>query len=328
VTGRDRAGVRTPLRVGGQAVIEGVMMRAGDHACVAVRRCDGSIEARPMAIPGWARSTDRIPLVRGLAALAESLSVGVAALRWSEERSLPPRADGKQPAPVWLLVAIALVAVVTMIVIIPATVAGLVPHSSPWFAVIETVTRLAVAGAYVAAVGRRPEVRRVFEYHGAEHLVVAAHEAGRPLTPDGVRPGSIHHPRCGTSFLLVIAAVAAAVHPVLPTEPWGDRMLSRIIVVPAVAAIAYEVLTLLGRLAAARPGGPVERLLLWPQRLTTRQPDDAQIEVAVAALEGALADPPLAAPASRRRRNAPFAPALAGANVELQGDGVRRSGSG
>ena len=267
-------------------------MRAGDHACVAVRRADGVIESRSIDIPGWATETERIPFLRGLGALCEALSVGVRALRWSEERSAPPRTDGRRPAPAWVMLTIALVVVVTMIVVIPASIAGLVPESSVWFAVVETTTRLAVAGAYITFAGRRPEVRRVFAYHGAEHLVVSAHEAGRPLTAASVRTGTVLHPRCGTSFILVIAAVAAVVHPLLPVDPWSDRLLSRVVVVPLVAMVAYEVLTGLGALAARRPGGRIERLLVWPQRFTTRWPDDDQIEVAVVALEGALAGVP------------------------------------
>ena len=267
------------------------MMRAGDRACVAVRRPDGTIETRPVPIPGWASDTARIPLVRGLAALAEAMTVGVGALRWSEERALPPRTDGRKPAPVWVLLLIALSAVIAMVVVIPSALAGLVPGQ--WFAAVETVSRVAVVGAYVTLAARRREVRRVFEYHGAEHLVVAAHEAGRELDPASVRRGSIRHPRCGTSFILVIAAVAAAIHPLLPVDPWGDRLLSRLVVVPLVAMVAYEVLTGLGALAARRPGGVVERALVWPQRFTTRWPDDDQLEVAAVALRGAL-DPALA----------------------------------
>lgn len=263
-------------------------MRAGDRACVAVRRPDGMIESRSLAVPGWARGSERVPFVRGFAALCEALSVGVRALQWSEVTSSPPRDDGKRPAPTWLMLSIALAVVIGMIVVVPATLAGLVPESSGAFVLVETVSRLVIAGAYVGFAGRRTDVRRVFGYHGAEHLLVAAHEAGRPLTTEGARAGSIRHPRCGTSFILVIAAVAALVHPLLPVEPWGDRLLSRIVVVPLVAMIAYEVLTVLGTVAARRPGGRVERMLLWPQRFTTRWPDEGQIEVAAVALQGAL----------------------------------------
>ncbi|MFP5322442.1 MAG: DUF1385 domain-containing protein [Acidimicrobiia bacterium] len=278
----------TPVRVGGQAVLEGVLMRAGDQACVAVRRPDGGIETREVRVPGWASRYEGRPFARGLAALGESVLVGVEALRWSEGVSGHRPAD-KRPAPLWLLLAIAVVSVLALVVVVPATVAGWLAGGTPWFGAVEAVARLAVLAGYVAAVSRRREVRRVFQYHGAEHLVVAAHEDGRPLVPEALRGGSLLHPRCGTSFLLVVAAVAAIAHPLLPADPVALRFVARILVVPLVAAVAYEALVALGKLAALRPGGRVERLLLWPQRFTTRRPDDDQVEVAIVALQGALA---------------------------------------
>lgn len=281
-------GAGADLHVGGQAVVEGVMMRAGDGACVAVRRPDGLIETRAIPSPGWAAATSSVPLVRGLAALGESLKIGVGALRWSEARSAPAVASGRAPAPAWLLMTVAVGAALAMVVVIPALVAGVFPAGSHRFEIAETSVRLLVAGGYVAAVARRDDVRRVFQYHGAEHLVVSGHEAGRVLTPAGLRGGSIRHPRCGTSFLIVISLVAAAVHPLLPAEPLADRLVARVIVVPVVVALAFELLRWLARVAVTNPGGRVERVLLWPQRFTTREPDDAQVEVAVAALRGAL----------------------------------------
>jgi len=283
-------------RVGGQAVLEGVLMRAGDRACVAVRRPDGGIETRQLAVPAWARRHEGRPLVRGLSGLAGSVAMGVEALRWSEGVA-GHRPPGKAPAPLWLLLAISLVAVLGLVVVVPATIAGAVAGGGAWFGVVEALARVAVLAGYVAAVTRRPEVRRVFEYHGAEHLVVGAHEAGVPLAPGALRGGSILHRRCGTSFLLVVAAVAALAHPLLPADPLVLRFAARVLLVPLVAAVSYEVLTALGRLAAARPGGRVDRALLWPQRFTTRRPDDAQVEVAIAALEGALRGPARADPA-------------------------------
>ncbi len=262
------------------------MMRAGDGACVAVRRPDGWIETRRLPNPGWADATRSVPLVRGIAGLAESLTIGVQALRWSEQRAEPD--DTRRPAPTWMLLLVAVTAVLVLVVVFPAAIAGLFPTGSVWFGLAETGARLGAIGGYLALVARRRDVRRVFQYHGAEHLVVAAHEAGRDLSPASVRSGSIRHPRCGTSFLLVVAGVAAVLHPFLPTEPVMSRMLARLIAAPVVVAISYELLTHLGRLAASTPGGVAERLLLWPQRFTTRQPDDSQIEVAAAALEGAL----------------------------------------
>ena len=264
------------------------MMRAGDAACVAVRRPDGRIETRTLPNPGWARATRSLPLVRGVAGLAESLTVGVRALRWSELRAEPDLAATRRPAPVWVLGLIAVTAVLGLVEVLPATVAGLFPPGSSWFALAETAARLAAITGYLALASRRHEVRRVFQYHGAEHLVVAAHERGRGLDLAAVRSGSIRHPRCGTSFLGVIAVVAAVLHPFLPAEPVSSRIVARVVVVPLVVAISYELLTHLGRIAAAHPGGIAEGLLLWPQRFTTREPDDDQIAVAVAALEAAL----------------------------------------
>jgi uncharacterized protein YqhQ len=285
------------VRVGGQAVLEGVMMRAGDQACVAVRRPDGGIDTRMLDVPGWARRAESMPFVRGLAGLGESLVVGVEALRWSEGAAGFRPAD-RRPAPMWLLLAISLVAVVFLIVVLPAGLAGLVAGGTAWFGVVEAAARLTVLGTYLGVIGRRADVRRVFEYHGAEHLVVAGHEAGKAMRPEALRGGAIHHPRCGTSFLLVVAAIAAVVHPFLPHGPLLLQLAGRILAVPLIVAVAYEVLTALGQVAVHRPGGRLDRLLLWPQRFTTRRPDDAQVEVAIAALQGALS-PVSAVPTGR-----------------------------
>jgi uncharacterized protein YqhQ len=275
------------VRVGGQAVLEGVMMRAGDRACVAVRRPDGGIESRMLDVPGWARRADSVPFVRGLAGLGESLLVGVEALRWSEGAA-GFRPTDKRPAPMWLLLAISLAAVIVLIVVLPAGLAGFVAGGTAGFGVVEAAARVAVLGTYLGVVGRRADVRRVFEYHGAEHLVVAGHEVGAVMRPEVLRGGSIRHPRCGTSFLLIVAAIAAVVHPFLPHGPLLLQLAGRILAVPLIVAVSYEVLTALGRVAVHRPGGRLDRLLLWPQRFTTRRPDDAQVEVAIAALQGAL----------------------------------------
>lgn len=291
------AATDAPVRVGGQAVIEGVVMRADHGAAVAVRRPDGGIEVDRLVVPGWAARRRSVPLVRGLAALAESLVLGIRALTWSEGVSGLRPAD-RRPMPLGALVALALTAVVTLVVVIPTLTADVLVGASSWHGPAESVVRLVVLGGYVGLVARRPEVRRVFEYHGAEHLVVRAHEEGRDLRADDMRDLPIRHPRCGTSFLVAVMAVTAVVHPWLPADQWSTRIGARIVVVPLVAALAYEVLTLLGRAAAKRPGGLVEAVLLWPQRFTTRRPDDGQVEVAVAALREALAADATIAPVS------------------------------
>ena len=276
-------------------MVEGVLIRAGRGAAVAVRRPDGGIETATMPVPGWVDRYRRVPLVRGLAALGESLAVGVPALTWSEGVS-GVRPAGKRPLPLPVLLGLALTAAVTLMVVVPTGIAQLV-GSSAWHGVVEAGARVATLLGYVGLVSRRSEVRRVFEYHGAEHLVVRAHEEGRVLDDDAIASLPIHHPRCGTSFLVAVAAVTALVHPLLPGAGLLGRIGVRIVVVPLVAAISYEILGVLGRVAAARPGGIVESLLLGPQRFTTRRPDRSQVEVAAAALEGALAADAQIAPA-------------------------------
>jgi uncharacterized protein YqhQ len=283
--GEHAANVTT--RVGGQAVLEGVMMRAGDRACVAVRRPDGGIETRMLDVPGWARRAEDIPFVRGLAGLGESVLVGVEALRWSEGVAGFRPAD-RRPAPMWFMLGLALTAVIVLIVVLPTGLAGLVAGGTAWFGAVEAAARITVLATYLALVGRRADVRRVFEYHGAEHLVVSGHEAGQEMRPEVLRGGPIRHPRCGTSFLLVVAAIAAVVHPFLPHGSLALQLAGRILIVPLIVAVSYEVLTALGRVAQHRKGGRLDRVLLWPQRFTTRRPDDAQVEVAIAALQTAL----------------------------------------
>lgn len=283
--GERAASVTT--RVGGQAVLEGVMMRAGDRACVAVRRPDGGIETRMLDVPGWARRAESVPFMRGLAGLGESLVIGVEALRWSEGAAGVRPAD-KRPAPTWLLLTLSLAAVIGLIVVLPAWLAGLVAGDTAWFDVVEAAARVTVLASYLAVIGRRADVRRVFEYHGAEHLVVGGHEAGAVMQPAVLRGGSIHHPRCGTSFLVVVAGIAAVVHPFLPDGPLLFQLAGRILAVPLIVAVSYEILTALGQVAVHRPGGRLDRFLVWPQRFTTRRPDDAQVAVAIAALQGAL----------------------------------------
>jgi len=160
--------------------------------------------------------------------------------------------------------------------------------ADPLFHVLVGGYKLLVFLGYLLSVSQMNDMRRVFEYHGAEHLVVSGHEARKVLRPEVLRGGPIRHPRCGTSFLLVVAAIAAVVHPFLPHGSLVLQLGGRILAVPLIVAVSYEVLTALGRVAALRPGSRLDRVLLWPQRFTTRRPDDDQVEVAIAALQGAL----------------------------------------
>jgi uncharacterized protein YqhQ len=288
--------------IGGQAVHEGVMMRGDDRWSVAVRLPDGSIDVMVAPLPTMAAQWSWVPIARGVAALAESMTLGVRALTWSAARvGMAPaehaRAMRSEATRLWPTVLLAVVIVVAVFVMLPAAVAGALTSSPSAFHAVEIGMRLALFLAYLAGVGRLAIVRRLFEYHGAEHKVVGAYEAGRPLTPDAAVAFSTRHPRCGTSFMLVVMVVAAATHALFGTPGWVDLFASRLLVVPLVAGVSYEILRFTGRnlhrwwgRLAAAPGMAL-------QGLTTREPDADQLEVAIAALEAALSTEPLVAPA-------------------------------
>ena len=283
--------------VGGQAVHEGVMMRGNDRWSVAVRLPDGSIDVMVAPLPRLGGGWTRVPVARGVVALAESMTLGVRALTWSAARVGVAPADKQPPTKLWPTVLLAVVIVIAVFVMVPAAVAGALTSSPSTFHAVEIGLRLSLFLGYLAAIGRLEIVRRLFQYHGAEHKVVGAYESGGPLTPDDAARFSTRHPRCGTSFMLVVMVVAAATHVLFGTPGWVDLFASRLLVVPMVAGVSYEILRFTGRnlhrwwgRAAAAPGMAL-------QALTTGEPDAAQLEVAIAALEAALSTEPLVAPA-------------------------------
>ncbi|MCS6799262.1 MAG: DUF1385 domain-containing protein [Myxococcota bacterium] len=289
--------------IGGQAVIEGVMMRSRGGMSVAVRRPDGSIAVLDEPIQSrLGTGMARVPGVRGVLTLVEALTLGMRALRFSaeqQEAAASSRRDGSGSA-----LALSLVLFVALFVALPqlltnwtASLLGVRLELDDWrFHASTGGYKLLLFVLYVVAIGRIPEIRRVFEYHGAEHKTIAAYEAGLPLDVAHVRALPILHPRCGTTFLVVVIAVSivlgsVAVPLLLPGASGLGGQLSvlalRIALLPLIAAVAYEVQRLTARHCTKGPA----RLLLWPgfavQRLTTREPDDAQIEVAIVAMETA-----------------------------------------
>jgi uncharacterized protein YqhQ len=280
--------------VGGQAVIEGVMMRGPHTRAVAARRPDGEIVTTDDTVPSWARRPKDIPVVRGMVALVETMSLGLRALRWSagvekgeDDEEAPPARSLALATVVTLVVFIAVFAVV------PAAVARsldfLVGDSTLAFIVTEGLVRLGLFLGYILAIGRSPAIRRTFEYHGAEHMVIAAFEHAEDLTVTAARRYSTRHARCGTDFLLLVVVVAILVFSFVGEASWPVLVLTRILGLPIVAGLAYEVL----RLAKRRPDSRVVKVLTAPglalQALTTRPPDDAEIEVAIASLEAVIA---------------------------------------
>jgi uncharacterized protein YqhQ len=280
--------------VGGQAVMEGVMMRGVSTWAVAVRTPDGETDIQSFPLVSWTRRHRalRWPVVRGVVALAESLNIGFKALGISANAQLP---EDEEPisGTMWAgTVVVALAFAVGLFFVVPVALTSLFKDqlgSAFLFWLVEGIVRTAIFLGYLGLMSRLPDLRRVFEYHGAEHKTISCFEAGEELTPENARRYSRLHPRCGTSFLLIVMIVAIFVFAPLGLPAWYLLLASRILGVPLIAGLSFEVIKWAGRNRHKRG---VQRLM-WPgmqlQKLTTREPDHAQLAVAIAAMEAVLA---------------------------------------
>ena len=285
----------TPYYYGGQAVMEGVMMRGARSMAVAVRLGDGSIRLHQERLRGlYVGRIRRVPLLRGVIILAETLTLGMKALLFSANAALESEDQGEiGKGAVAGTLAASLIFIAAVFFIAPLLAIGLIGRlfsvSGVALFAMEGGIRLGMFLAYIALIGRLEDIRRTFAYHGAEHRTIHAWEQQAPLTVAGVLPFPNAHPRCGTGFLLVVMIVAIAVFAAVGSLPWPLLILSRIALLPVIAAIAYEIL----RFSAAFWRFRLVRLAFQPnltlQSLTTRNPDGAQIEVAIAALNAVRA---------------------------------------
>lgn len=270
------------------------MMRAPNAWAVAVRRPDGVIESVAKDLPRLsARSRwARVPFVRGVLVLVESLSLGMRALSWSARKAGEEEDEEIRTRDIAWAMIVALVFFVAVFMVLPLLLARGAERligidNSVLFNVVDGVVRVGLFVGYIWAIGRSAEIARVFEYHGAEHKTIHAYEAGKPLQVDQIQPYSPRHPRCGTNFLLIVVLIALIVFTALGRPSWPWLIASRVVLVPVIAGFAYEVLKAAAETAwlrlASRPG-------IWLQRLTTREPDAGQVEVAIASLLAALTD--------------------------------------
>jgi uncharacterized protein YqhQ len=282
--------------IGGQAVLEGVMMRGPRNWAVAVRKPDGEIAQVARSIdPLMARHWFlRLPIVRGVVALGESLAIGFRALSVSANYAAQEEQEGEEePAEIgrWALAFAFLVAIGFALMIFkvgPALLTDLLPISSGgWFVLVEGLIRVSVFVVYLTVLSFIPSLRRVFEYHAAEHKAINAYEAGEELTPENAQRYSLIHPRCGTAFLLWVMVVSVFVYALLGRPPILWLIASRIVLLPVIAGIAYELIRFAGKhqnrvvMTILAPG-------LWLQRLTTREPTLDQLEVSIRALREVL----------------------------------------
>ena len=288
---------QAPHLYGGQAVIEGVMIRGRDHFGLAVRREDGSIELHHEPLSSFYNGRPRKwPLVRGFLTLVETMLLGIKALQLSANMAAMDRdPDAEEGIPAWVMattLGISLLFGIGLFFITPLMIAWLlnpVLNSDLLSEIVEGVIRLAFLLGYITLIGMLKDVKRVFAYHGAEHMTVHALEAGLPLTVENVRKFGTPHARCGTAFLLTVVVVSVVAVAMLLGPPLEWRIASRILLLPVIAAVSYEFLRFSGAHQDAWFGKAIAQPGLWLQKLTTRQPDDSQIEVAIHAMETAIA---------------------------------------
>lgn len=282
---------------GGQAVIEGVMMRGAHIAAIAVRDSDGKIVVHEQSLSAtlYRGRISKTPFLRGIVGLWDALGLGTRALLWSADVAIGDQDDVNFNGPLgWGTLAFSLLLGIGLFFVLPTTIAAAVESvmrlegRTVLVNVVESLVRLGLLVGYIWLIGRLPDVKRLFGYHGAEHKTINAYEAGAELTPSVVATYPIEHPRCGTAFLLTVVFVSLVVFSLLGRPPLAWLILSRVILLPVIAGISYEIL----RLTARNMHHPVIRFLVMPnlalQHLTTRQPDLEMIEVAICAFKCVL----------------------------------------
>jgi uncharacterized protein YqhQ len=280
--------------VGGQAVLEGVMMRGISTWAVGVRKPEGNIEVQSFPLVSWTkrRRVFRWPVIRGVVALVESLAIGLRALSISANAQLPEE-EQQISSGAWTgTVIVALCFAIGLFFVVPVGLTSLVKHqlgSSVAFWAVEGTLRTAIFLGYLALLSRVGDLRRVFQYHGAEHKVISCFEASDELVPERAKRYSRLHPRCGTSFLLVVMIVAIFVFAPIGLPAWWLLVITRILGVPVIAGVSFELIKWAGR----NRSRPWVRAVMYPglqlQRLTTQEPDLQQLEVAISSLNAVLA---------------------------------------
>ena len=286
--------------VGGQAVLEGVMMRGASNWAVAVRKPDGDIVEvhQPIKSPMARHWVFRLPVIRGVVALGESLAIGFRALAISANYAAAAETkegeDGEEVsteltrAQLIFAFAIAIGFAVLLFKVSPALITDWIGIQAGWFVIVEGGIRVTIFVLYLSLISLFPDLRRVFQYHAAEHKAINAYEAGEELKPEIVQRYSLIHPRCGTAFLLWVMVIAIFVFAFFGRPHWYWLIATRILLLPVIAGIAYELIRFAGKhqdnrvlMSLLAPG-------MWLQRLTTREPSLDQIEVSIRALKEVL----------------------------------------
>ena len=295
----------SPTSIGGQAVIEGIMMQGPEKQCIVVRKSDGCLEKEVRDIKKRKNGFSKLPVVRGCFSFVSSLKTGFWAINFSasffdveEENEAKPSkfeaflekklGDKFNDAVIGFSVVLGILLAVLLFMLLPTLIAGFFARfveNNILRSAFEGFVRIAIFVGYIFLVSLMPDIKRVFSYHGAEHKTIACYEAGEELSVDNVSRHSCFHPRCGTSFLLIVMIVSIITFSFFSWNNVWQRMLIRILMLPIVAGISYEFLKLAGR----HIENPIAKALSWPglmlQRLTTNEPDSQMIEVAIESLK-------------------------------------------
>lgn len=288
--------------IGGQAVIEGVMMKGPEDIAIAVRKPDGEIALKKEKLKANRKKISKIPVIRGMFAFVDSMVIGVQALTFSaeffeeeeaKEEKKPSKLDEFMEKNMIAIAVLLSIAFSTGLFILLPTLAvsllGKVSKTPLLMNLVEGVVRIAIFIGYIALISQMKDIKRVFEYHGAEHKTIFCYENGEELTVENVRKHKRLHPRCGTSFLFIVMIVSILLFSFFRWPSLPVRLITRILLLPVVAGISYEIIKWAGRsdsklvCAISAPG-------LWLQKITTREPDDSQIEVAITALKNVLVE--------------------------------------
>jgi uncharacterized protein YqhQ len=286
-----------PTLVGGQAVMEGVMMRAPHSYCVAVRKSSGELITEEQPIPRMSEKYPifKYPVLRGLGTLGQAMQLGFKSLMFSANAMLDESKEGeskpKQEMSSWMMIGNVVFSVGFFILLykfVPLLLAERMAEGRFAINMVDGVLRLAIFLTFMFALSRMKDIRRVFEYHGAEHKVVFNFESGQPVTVENAQKFVTFHPRCGTSFMLVMMVIAMIIYALVPIDGFWQKFAVRIAFLPVIVGVSYELI----RFAARRQGtlmGLLAQPGLWLQRVTTKPPDDSQAAVAIHALQGAMA---------------------------------------
>lgn len=288
---KNKGSIRTVgSNIGGQAVIEGVLMRTKDKAAIAIRKPNQKIKIKKLEIKSFQNKFFKLPLIRGIIALIETLILGIKALNYSANENLEePEKKQEKISPIYFIITAIFSLILALVIFkfIPLLITQALTNKTLiknkiLFNIIEGLLKIIILFAYILIISRMKDIQRIFQYHGAEHKVVNCYENKLPLTLQNIKKFSTIHTRCGTSFIILVLIVSIIIYSFLPNDiTFIQKLTYRILLLPLIAAISYEIIKI-------KRSNFLIRILTYPgtllQKLTTKEPDEKQIEVAVKAL--------------------------------------------